>query len=223
MTEDTQWINAFPGLSDLGAPAMERMRAAPIATAPAGHRLFAAGEICENFYLVIDGRARVLLSAESGRDATLYTVGAGETCLMTLCGLLSGERYAAEAWVDTDMRAAVLDRPGFFTLFDLDPAFRRFALNALGGRLSAVMVSLGEIAFGGLDRRLAHALIEAAGEDGVAARTHAALASELGAARESVSRRLKLMEQWGWVKRERGGVALADRAALRRCAEEEDR
>jgi CRP/FNR family transcriptional regulator len=48
--------------------------------------------------------------------------------------------------------------------------------------------------------------------------THQQLATELGTAREVVSRLLKELERRGWVGLTRGEIAIRDRAALERLA-----
>lgn len=221
--EPKDWTRGFDALNAIGDATRTKLRqSAPLVTAPAEHRLFAIGDACEKFYFVLQGSARVRVLTAAGREATLYRVGPGETCLLTVCGLLTGERYAAEGVVETPIRAAALSRERFFALFDTDSGFRRFALNALGGRLASVLSALGEVAFGGLDRRLAAALLAAVDDGGRITATHANIAADIGAARETVSRRLKAMEDDGLILRSRGGMEIVDAGALTKIATAED-
>ena len=64
--------------------------------------------------------------------------------------------------------------------------------------------------------RLASRLLELAGEDQVVRATHAALGSELGTAREVVSRTLSEFQRRGWIGQARGEVHLIGRAGLER-------
>ena len=67
-----------------------------------------------------------------------------------------------------------------------------------------------------MDVRLASRLLELAGEDQVVRATHAALGSELGTAREVVSRTLSEFQRRGWIGQARAEVHLIDRAGLER-------
>jgi CRP/FNR family transcriptional regulator len=71
-----------------------------------------------------------------------------------------------------------------------------------------------------MDFRLAHKLLELAhGGDQVAA-TQQQLASELGTAREVVSRVLSELQRRGWIATTRGHIIISDRAALEKLAGE---
>jgi CRP/FNR family transcriptional regulator len=75
-----------------------------------------------------------------------------------------------------------------------------------------------EVAFGRLDRRLAEFLHGAFGASGAAGgvlqMTHDQIASELGSAREVISRLLKDLERQGVVTLGRGRLELKDAQAL---------
>ena len=69
---------------------------------------------------------------------------------------------------------------------------RGFVLRMMSERFIELLVRLEDVALTRLDRRLASFLLSRAkGEDGVLHLTHEAIASELGSAREVMSRRLK--------------------------------
>jgi CRP/FNR family transcriptional regulator, anaerobic regulatory protein len=71
-----------------------------------------------------------------------------------------------------------------------------------------------EVAFGRVDLRLAQNLLELADGAGRVHRTHQSLATEVGTAREVISRQLHEFQRRGWVVATRGEVRLADRPAL---------
>ena len=68
------------------------------------------------------------------------------------------------------------------------------------------------------DLRLARYLAEHAGADHVLVRSHQELATELGTAREVISRQLKEFERRGWVGLRRGQIDIRDAGALARLA-----
>ena len=88
---------------------------------------------------------------------------------------------------------------------------------SLNTRATPVEVEIAEES-AGIDIRLAQRLLKLAGPGGHVAQTHQQLASELGTAREVVSRQLQEFQRRGWVEVARGDVALTNRDALGRLA-----
>ncbi|MGR9117574.1 MAG: Crp/Fnr family transcriptional regulator, partial [Gammaproteobacteria bacterium] len=73
------------------------------------------------------------------------------------------------------------------------------------------------VVFGPIDLRLSRALLES--DKPVINMTHQELASDLGTAREVVSRHLKRYEKYGWIKLSRGAIEISDSTALRKLSE----
>lgn len=76
------------------------------------------------------------------------------------------------------------------------------------------MALIEEVAFGRVEARLAQRLLRFADEQGMVTLTHQDLATELGTAREVVSRQLKEFERRGWVTLHRGKLEIRDRETL---------
>jgi CRP/FNR family transcriptional regulator len=104
-------------------------------------------------------------------------------------------------------------------------AVRRFVFETMAARLVDVTMLVEEIAFERMDHRLANLLLKRFSERPVAVRvltaTHEELASELGTAREVVSRVLKHFERCGALLLSRGRVELRDAQLLRHLAQAE--
>lgn len=218
----TDWIDTFPELGDL--PADERrylIDHADVVRVPAGQTVFAPGKKPEGFMLIIAGTVRVQQAGENGREIVLYRVSAGESCVMTTACLLSDEDYLAEGITETDVEAVVLAKAGFDAIMGRSAEFRRLVFTRYAARMSDLQRLVEDIAFTRMERRLAHKILELAGDDGDLALTHQDLAAELGTAREVVSRQLKEIARRGWVETTRGHVRVLDRAALARIAGED--
>ena len=99
------------------------------------------------------------------------------------------------------------------------PAVRRFVFSAYSKRITDLFLTVEEIAFGRMDARLAAKLLELSSEDNRIAATHGVLATELGTAREVVSRQMAEFQRRGWVEQSRGKVELTDRLALQNFVE----
>jgi CRP/FNR family transcriptional regulator, anaerobic regulatory protein len=206
---------AFAGKGLDGATAELLARGAQAVHLGAGRQVFAPGQRCESYLLVIAGSVRVSTMTENGREVVLYRVGPGEACVLTTACLLAGKDYEAYGVAETDVEAYALARHAFEQLLDSSPGFRRFVFGEFGGRLTGMIATVQEVAERHVDRRLARFLLDA-GKDGTVRMTHQAIAAELGTAREVVSRILKEFSERGFVGIERGRINIADRGSLER-------
>ncbi len=191
-------------------------RHAQIAEVPAGTRLFGHGMPCERFVLVQDGTVRVQTVSENGRMIVLYRVGPGEICAMTTSCLLGDVPYAAEGIAETNCRIAILPRAIFEQQIAQSAAFRRFVFAMHGRRLVELMQLFEDVTFQRIDVRLAKYLLGSA--QTALHITHQDIATELGSAREVISRCLKEFERRALVCLHRGSIEILDRGALRQLA-----
>ncbi len=189
---------------------------------PKGAYYFREGSACGNVALVGSGRLRVFKLNPEGREVTLYRAGPGETCLLTIHSALTKAPYAASAITETPVEAVLLPVELFRAWVDTVPAVRNFALSTMAWRMVDLMTLVQETVFRRLDQRLAEYLLrrfdgEPEGTKTLTS-THAAIASDLGTAREVVSRLLEELERAGAVALKRGRIHLASAQALRRLA-----
>jgi CRP/FNR family transcriptional regulator len=217
-----RWIDRFEGLARLEASVRDALVAsAAVRTFPPGRVLFGPGQPPTDLLLLLEGRVRVQQTTEGGREIVLYRVHAGESCVLTTACLLAHEDYAAEGVAETEVEAVVVPRGAFDRAMATSAEFRRFVFRAYSKRITDLFLTVEEIAFGRMDARLAAKLVELAEDAGTDAlrATHATLATELGTAREVVSRQMAEFARRGWVEQRRGAVTLTDRRALEAFAE----
>lgn len=186
------------------------------ATLPAGYTAFSTGARCGSVALVGRGSIRVVKTDAGGHGITLYHVGPGETCLLTLNCALTGERYDADGVTEEDVDVALVPVERFRAWFDDDPRFRDFVMAAISHRVAGLIQLVEQVAFHDLRTRVARFLQHAA--DGDCERcitiTHDTLAVEVGASRESVSRVLKELEHVGLIGLGRGRIRVIDAPRL---------
>jgi CRP/FNR family transcriptional regulator len=168
--------------------------------------------------VVAQGRIRVQVSGEAGREIVLYRVEAGQSCVLTTSCLLSTEAYPAEGIAETEVQAIAIPQPAFQQALAESDAFRQYVFTNLGGRLAAVIARMEEIAFDPIPRRLARCLLGLAPLGGMLTLTHQELAQELGTAREVVSRHLKRLERDGLVHLGRGTLEIRNTSGLQALA-----
>jgi CRP/FNR family transcriptional regulator len=219
MPESASWTEQFAGLGRLEPEVRAALeRAGRVVRLPKGTRIFGPGQTPQHYVLLIEGDIRVSQTAESGREIVLYRVMPGDSCALTTACLLGEQSYAADAIAETDVVAVLLPRQLFDDLMGRSQAFRHFVLAAFSHRLTDLFKLVDEIAFQRLDVRLAAKLMELAGAADEIEITHQQLASELGTAREVVSRHLHELQRRGWVAAGRGTLRILDRSALRRAS-----
>lgn len=217
MTEDDGWIDRFDGLEKLPAEIRaELAKGSRISHVPAGTQVFAPGQSADNLLLLLDGSVRVQQRSETGREVFLYRVHAGESCVLTTACMLAFEDYSADGIAETDVTAVVIPRATFDDLVARSKVFREFVFTAYSRRITDLFTLIDDIVFQKMDVRLASRLLELADEAGVVHATHAFLASELGTAREVISRTLAEFHRRGWIEQSRGQVHLVGREGLER-------
>jgi CRP/FNR family transcriptional regulator len=184
-----------------------------------GSEVFAPGQSADAMLILLSGTLRIEQQAQSGRDIVLYRVQGGESCILTAACLLADEDYAATGIAETDIEALSLPRAAFDDLMARSAEFRGLVFRAYADRITDLLSVIDEVAFRRIDIRLADRLLALADSNAQIVQTQAQIATELGTAREVVSRQLQEFQRRGWVTLGRGSVTVLDAAALRRLAQ----
>lgn len=212
----SDWTQRFQGTAALPREVRNRLiDLARIIHMDAGAQVFGPANVPDSLFFLYEGRIRVSQSSESGREITLYRVDAGESCVLTTACMLAEEAYNAEGVAETGITAVVLPKPAYNQLVAEEEAFRKFVFAAYSKRLIDLLRVVDDVAFGHMDMRLAERLLALAGDLKEIFSTHQQLASELGTAREVVSRVLSDFQKREIIAQSRGRIALIDKNALR--------
>ncbi len=212
-----QVLGRLPFLKHADPALQEAFLAAGIpVTLPPGTFICMEGNRCAHLPLVLSGTARVYKMSPEGREITLYRIEPGEACITTASCILSRRAFPAFAVAETEVEAVVIPTATFREWMGRYETWRTYVFELLATRLATVMEVVEEVAFHRMDTRLAAYLLEACTD--VLARTHEAVAVDLGTSREVVSRLLKEFERAGWVSLARGAIRIVDADALRRHA-----
>ncbi|MCA1978403.1 MAG: Crp/Fnr family transcriptional regulator [Thiobacillus sp.] len=209
----TRLLEVFPALRGLDASLHARlMQSLAWHRVPRDGELFAAGDPCRAFPLLLSGEIQVMRATPDGHEIELYRVHPGESCIVSTSCLLGSAAYSARGIATGDVVLAALPQDMFDTLIAAHPPFRHYVFGLFAERLAGMMQRVEELAFRSLTRRLAAVLLDA--PEGVLAVTHERLAAQIGASREAVSRALKKLEDAGCIALGRGRVTVTDRARL---------
>ena len=210
-------LKAFPDLETLPPEIRGELDALPLMKVPGGTVLFRDGDDCQGYVFVLSGSIRVQKMDPEGREIVLYRVEDGQTCMLTTSCLLGGRPYPAEGVAEEETELAMLSPKRLDVLLS-DAAFRRFVLSMISLRIADLMTLIEDVACGRMDVRLARRLLELDNGSGELRLTHQQLATELGTAREVVSRLLKDFERRKMVSLGRGIVLLPESKTLRELA-----
>lgn len=187
-----------------------------------GETICHEGFLCTHLALVLSGSARVFKLGESGREITLYRVGAGESCILTASCIVNKRPFPAVAVCEEEIQAVIVPTGLVIEWFGRFPSWRGYLFSLIGDRLGDVIAIIEEVAFRRVDRRIASYLLARAESEHTnrIRSTHQEIASELGTSREVVSRILKDLESQDAISVSRGSIHIVDQGAIRAKAEE---
>ncbi|MFC1750103.1 Crp/Fnr family transcriptional regulator [Pseudomonadota bacterium] len=208
-------VETVPVLSRFDADFLKRIaQKTSLLTLLKGDSLFREGDTCNHYIFIVAGKLRIQKVTEDGHEIVLYRLGKGQECNLTNTCLLGGQQYAAEAIADIETEVMQLPKLAFHQALEEIPDFREDIFKNIRQGMNNLLNLVQEVAFDNMDHRLATALLEHGGDNIEVKITHQSLASELGTAREVVSRLLKEFERHGWVELYRGKIKIVDHNQL---------
>lgn len=185
---------------------------ANVTRCPVGARLFASGDPCENFVVIIEGTAKVQLSTRTGREMILFRLQPGQSCALTTSCILTESPYYAEGIAETEIKLLTLPAGQFLDGLENQP---KLFLNLLGNyaqRIGELTGVIDRLMSRDLNAELKDLLLERADTERTVHLSHQMIADELASSREVISRKLKALEKSGRVSLSRGRVTLTNLA-----------
>lgn len=192
------------------------MQVATAARLPSKYRFMEEGSECSGLALIRRGKVRVYKLGENGREITLYRLGSGESCVLTASCIMSNTRFPALATTESEVDALLIPTSIVHEWVDRHKVWRQFIFDLVSQRLVDVITVIEEVAFKRMDSRLAAYLLDQSrNSDSPLHVTHQTIATELGTAREVISRLLKELELGGAISLARGTISVIDRSMLK--------
>ncbi len=184
-----------------------------------GDVFFREGDACEFIAFIGGGSIRVYKISDIGRQITLYHVLPGESCVLNMTCTLARIPYPANAQVEQETQLVLFESRHFRDWVGQVDGLREFAFSLLAQRMTQMMTLLEEISFKKMDARLAEFLGRQFANQGRPLRvlhlTHEQIASELGTAREVITRLLHEFQRIGAIDLARGRIRLKDENVLK--------
>ncbi len=171
---------------------------------PKNTLLFYQGDICENILWLTSGEVRLYTQSDTIEEITLYTLKAGEQCIVNTASLLSGTNAVASAETLTDIEGYLIDAHSVKLLSKMSDIYQNYLFSLYQLRFEELTGLINDIKFKRLDTRIIEWLKKQRNQH--IEITHAQLATELGSSRVVVSRILKDLEEKGMVLLHRGEI-----------------
>ena len=186
----------------------------------AGEAIFLEGDPGDAFHTIVRGAVRIFVVSAEGREATLATIGRGDS--IGELALLDGRDRSASAVAVEPTTTLRVGRAQFRGWLADHPQAAVAVLETLSLRLRRSNDAVADLSFLDLPQRIAKRLlqlhVEAAPDGGGERRiriTQSALASMVGSSREAVNKHLKEFERASWVALGRGVITVLDHDGLR--------
>jgi CRP/FNR family transcriptional regulator len=179
---------------------------------------FRQGSKIKQLALLGSGSVRVFVVSEFGREVTLYHIQPGDSCPINMLSILLNRKAPAFAMVESLLHAIVIDSRYFRKWVSEHAVVRQYVFETFASHMLEVLSLFENIKFRKLEARLAeylaNQLSSAESSPAVIKITHERLASELGSAREVISRLLGEFERMGIVELARGRIFINNKQAL---------
>ena len=157
--------------------------------------------------LVLEGSIKLRKLDPTGREIIFYHIEPGESCILSITSCLHEKESHAEAIIERRTRMIVVEARDVRSWMNQFPSWRKFIVKLYYERMSELMTLLDLVIFKSVDDRLIRYLKDKAVGNEIEV-THQQIASELGTAREVISRLLKQMERDEYIALERGKIKI---------------
>ena len=188
-----------------------------------GETVFESGDNHTDFYLLMEGRLRIFKVSKGGQKRILRTVMPGDT--FALVSLFDEQPMFITAEVmGEEAKVFQVKREHFMALMDHHPELARFVIDGLVRRIRRYGDAVTTMTVYSVDQRFISVLLSLAeqqqSDEVVLTDSVAALAQQLGTAREVLSREISKLVKRGWIEKKGQIVRLLNRKALEKRLQE---
>lgn len=170
----------------------------------------------DSLFIVREGRVKVVLVSEEGREVILGILGVGDH--FGELSLIDDEPRSAHVVAMEDSTLLALRREDFRRRVEANPAVAWALLVEMSHRLRRADDKIGSLVLLDVPGRIARVLLDASAEAGSddieKPLTHQTIAHVIGASRETVSRAMREFVEAGWIATEQRRIRITNRAAL---------
>jgi len=175
--------------------------------------LFSKGDPGDSLFVLLEGEVEVRTSTEAGKDVRLASLK--PPAMIGEMAVLDGGARSADIAAIRRSRLVRISRDAAIEALLSEPKALLRLVGVLSRRLRHANAELEDAAVLDLGGRLAHRLLEEAGDGAVVTLTQTELARRIGASREKVNRKLHEWADEGWIGLGRSGIKLIKREQLK--------
>jgi CRP/FNR family cyclic AMP-dependent transcriptional regulator len=203
---NTDIFDRIPLFENLGKPERDSLAGRFILRRhPKNSIIINEGDDTSSFYIILEGRVKVYLTDDSGKEVILNIQGEGEY-LGEVALLDEGPRSASVVTTE-DSRFAVLNRQSFMECIGENPQLSLEIMQGLTQRLRALSENVRSLALMDVYGRVARLLLELAvdqeGEKVIEDRlTQNEIAARVGASPKMVGRIMQDLKKGGYVRKQ---------------------
>ncbi len=167
-------------------------------------------------HILKNGKLRVFISSPEGYQLTLKHIFDNEVLTVGASSVLNMVIFDVSIEIESECDLILIPRATFKRLYDTYPVVKISVINTLAVLFSDTLQLLESVVFTSVASRLAKTLIEKSRleKSHMFNTTHAALASDIGTAREVVTRLLDKLKKNGIVTLKRGKILINDMKRL---------
>jgi len=183
-----------------------------------GEFVFWDGDAPDWFYMVVEGKVKVLKHSSLGREFTISFFGPGE--MFGEVAVFENKPYPASAQAVTKTNVMGIKRKDFLAFLANRPQVALMIIDVLGGRLRDAQGRLRDFAGERVEQRLASVLFMLSAKLGPALPfTRQEIAEMVGTTTETAIRVMSQLKDRGIVRSVRGKVIILDEEKLRLLGE----
>jgi len=206
--DERELLRTVPLFSELSDEALESLgHLATRRRYPKDTVIFFENEEGDCLFMILDGRIKVTILGDDGREIILTMLGSGD--LFGEMALLDNEPRSATAIAVEESELLSLQRTDFQAVLGENPGISSALIKVLSQRLRRANHQISTLALLDVYGRVARVILDMAREEGrrlkdgrIAFRraTHQEIANRIGTTRETVTRMLKDLERQDFVK-----------------------
>jgi CRP/FNR family cyclic AMP-dependent transcriptional regulator len=214
--DERELLRNVPIFSELSDPDVATLaRVATRRRYPKDTVVFFENEEGDIFFMILEGRIKVTILGDDGREIILSVLGAGD--FFGELALLDNEPRSATAIAIEESELLSLHRTDFENVIAGNPAILGALIKVLTTRLRRANHQISTLALLDVYGRVARVMLDMAKEEGkrlkdgrIAFRraTHQEIANRIGTTRETVTRMLKDLERHGLIRVEGKEIVL---------------
>ena len=180
--------------------------------------VFWEGDAPDYFYIVVEGRVKIVKYSSSGKEFIIAFFSPGE--MFGEVAVFEGKPYPASAQAVADTKVLVIKKEDFLSFLATRPQVALEIINVLGGRLRDAQSRLKDLAGESVEQRIAMTLLMLSSKLGPTLPfTRQEIANMAGTTTETAIRVTSQLKQRGIIRSVRGKIIILDETKLRLLSE----